>query len=528
MVSAKAKAAKSPKADFSKWKNDFVAFSAILDIIPKQGGARQKLRPNAIQSAFEASRSANGRDIVLKPRQVGLTTWELARDVWFFLTRPGAKVVVVVQSSTEHDALKENGAKLRVMFESLAAQGFRLEFGTETASHWTLPDRDASLRIIEAGASDAAAQKKGRSGTISRLHITELAFFEYASATLNAMLECVPGPEFGSEVVIESTANGAAGIFFERYQGAKAGRSGYKSHFFSWLDQLEYSTPLEPGESAFPQNDREQQLANHGATPEQIKWYRAKVEDKKQDLVDQEYPIDEETCWLVPGRMFFDKARTLSLVTQAHAPIALEEQGQLRIYRRAVAGRVYVAGVDPSEGTGGDPGTVVVRDRSSGELMAVLHGQFPPWVLGWKSTKIARAYNWAWIVVERNNHGHAVLQAIEHGSVEEADPKQLPFKDKAYPRLYRTPDGKPGWYSTDTTRSAALDSLENAHRSGKWSTPDRATLGEMLTFVVTKLGKAEAATGAHDDLVMAEAILQDVISKPMPKTTRALPADFAP
>jgi hypothetical protein len=42
-----------------------------------------------------------------------------------FLTRPGARVVVVVQSSTEHNALRETSEKLRLMFESLAIQVLR-------------------------------------------------------------------------------------------------------------------------------------------------------------------------------------------------------------------------------------------------------------------------------------------------------------------------------------------------------------------------------------------------------------------
>lgn len=207
----------APTATLEQWKDDFEGFAALLHVIDERG-TRKGLRPRWIQSAFEVERS--GHDIVLKPRQVGLTTWELARDIWYFLTKEGVRVVIVCQSSQDDAATKEISEKLSVMFEGLADAGIDIPIATngETPTKWILKDRRSSLRIIGAGASEKAAKKKGRSGTIHRLHVTELAFFEYAQATMNAILECVPGKEYGSEIVIESTANGAAGAYFEAYQ----------------------------------------------------------------------------------------------------------------------------------------------------------------------------------------------------------------------------------------------------------------------------------------------------------------------
>src|SRR5690606_31262444 len=124
-------------------------------------------------------------------------------------------------------AIRELSDKARVMFDSLAVLGLDRGVEQKTSTHWTLLDRDASLKIVGSGASEAAASKKGRSGTIHRLHVTELAFFEYARETLNAMFECVPTPEYGTEISIESTANGASGLFYELYNAAKAGRSSF-------------------------------------------------------------------------------------------------------------------------------------------------------------------------------------------------------------------------------------------------------------------------------------------------------------
>jgi hypothetical protein len=511
---AEVRVSRTAAFDLDRYANDFVGFAALLDIVPKDGPKR-KLRPNAIQAAFEFVRS--GRDYVLKPRQVGLTTWELARDVWYFLTKPGAQVLVVCQSDKDDSAVAQSSEKVTRMLASLEELGVHFDFRRASATQWVLAGRDSSLKIIGAGASKAAAAKKGRSGTIHRLHVTEAAFFEHAATTMNALLKCVPEPETGSEIVIESTANGAAGWFFERYKAAKAGRSSYQALFFSWLQQEEYRTPLEPGEVIEPanDNDREQELVEkHGATAEQLKWFRKQVLDGgSADLVDQEYPTDEETCWITPGRTFFSKAQTKKLLAKSEAPRVLEDvgkdgaHGKLSIWTAPIQNAPYIVVVDPSEGlegeteaSSGDPGAAVVYRRDTGEHVATLHGYFPTWEMARLVAELGKRFNSAVLVIERNNHGHAVLQAL---SREQRYPEHLIYDDE---------DGRPGWNNGQISRATALEALEAAHRKGDWKTLDRGSLEEFLLFIVIKR-KPQAQPGAHDDRLIAHAIANDVLSK---------------
>ncbi len=496
-----------PTLNLETYREDFEGFAALLDIIPK-GGIRQKLYPlNRIQKKYCAARTP--RDVVLKPRQIGFSTLELARDIWFFLTRPGARVVVVVQSMTTHEAAKSVSTTMRTMLDGLVREGATLDFRTDSASEWTLGDR--SLRIIEAGASEAAATKKGRGGTISRLHFTESAFYEYAEETLNAVLECVPGPDFGTEIVSESTPNGAGGVFHEQYIGAAAGRSGYAAHFFPWFEQEEYRTELDPGEVVKPETapERAQLLRKPDLEPEQLKWYRQKIAEKRgnSDLVAQEYPTDPETAFLVRGGSFFCRDATTALLHKAREPIAVEMAGALRVWARAEPGVRYVVAADPSEGTGGDPGAAGVYRRDNGDHVATLHGQFQTWRFGELLSDVGHAYNDAMLVVERNNHGHAVLQSLQYSAAD-----RTPYRN-----IYSARDEKLGWLSTETSRASALEALESAIRKGEWSTPDRKTLGELFTFVINpRSGKAEAAPGSHDDLVIMAAIAHDILIRARP------------
>jgi hypothetical protein len=487
--------------------NDFRLFCGLLEIQPKAGGGRVRFHLSPLQRAYCAARTA--RDIILKPRQVFITTLECAYDLHVFVTRPGARVVIVCQSQTDQGPFKDIAEKFRLFFDSLRRAGVELEFGRESVGEWTLPARDATLRIIQAGASEAAAGKKGRGGTINRLHFTEAAFFEHAGVTFNSLLESVPGPEHGSSIVNESTPNGASGFYYEQWQSAVAGENGYKPHFFKWWEHHEYSIPLEQGEILIPQTALEEKLLAIGVTGAQLKWYRRKVAEKGKDLTLQEYPSDSETCFLISGRPFFDLDVTTQLIHQAKKPLRVESHGDgaLRVWREPDRAGQYVLALDTSEGIsddgspeGADYSAGTVLDRKTGEHVATLRGRWPTWETARITASVAVIYNNAVVAVERNNHGHAVLQALD--------------REQKYRNLYKHTDNKPGWPTNSVTRPIMLDALEDAHRQGLFKSNDVLLLGESRTFVVTANGRPEAASGAHDDLVMAAAMAWSVRAKP--------------
>lgn len=503
-IRAQRSAKVDPKAFVERYADDFLGFATLLEIVPKDGKLA-RFKPWPSQRAFDAART--GRDVVLKARQIGFTTFEQARDVWAFLVKPGARVVATCQSTTEHAPAKNLSSNYRCFFDSLRKLGVELPFRTESATEWELLGNGSRLRIEEAGASEAAAAKKGRSGTVTRLHLTETAFYEYADDTLNALLECVPPRELGrSEIVSESTPNGASGRFFEQCEQARAGSTGYRFHFLPWFTHPEYSVEVPEGEVVEPRTEREHQLVKLGVTLGQLLWYRRKVAEKGQRLVDQEYPSDPDSCFLVSGRQFFDPERTEALIRAARPPVETIQvrgngaHGELRIWHKPESGRSYVLALDVAEGDGGDRGAGYVIERGTGRHMATLHGQFKPWELARAGAGVGARYNGAEIAVERNNHGHACLRALD--------------VEQGYSPIWRDRDDKPGWNNNQVSRTAALDSLEEVHRNGTWVTHDVQVAREMRTFVVGPTGKAEAASGCFDDLVMAATIAWDVASRP--------------
>jgi hypothetical protein len=508
----------------------FVNFCALLTVKDKSGRYVPFVL-NSVQRTYLAARTA--MDIILKPRQVGMTTLLLALDIFHFLTKPGVNVTIVCQSKDDNKPQNDLCTEIDRHFERLESMGVKIEFSEKRKGVWKLAT-GASLSVIVAGASPKSADKIGRSGTIHYLHATEIAFWDIPEMTWNALKQCVPPAEFNPSVVIESTPNGASGLYFEEFKAASEGRTQFKSHFFPWFEQREYRTPLLQGEEIVPINALEERLE-----PEQIKWYRRMCEGESGHLAQQEYPSDPDSCFLTQGRSFFDAAKVLPMVAAAlhkeplltyvvgksglisrsnakSASSTFPQLRSIRIFRRPEKGREYVLSLDPSEGVGLDASGGAILERGTGKHCASIWGQYKTEELAMVAARVAKEFNHAQIAFERNNHGQAVRVA-------------LMSKDIRYGNVFYDHDGKMGWLNTLQSRTFALDCFEQAVRLGHFTTDDLWLLREMKDFIVTETAsgktRADHERGKHDDLLFSNVIGWSVISR---KRTRRDAMDAFP
>lgn len=496
--------------------SSFIKFCGLLTVKDKSGRYVPFIL-NEVQRTYLAMRTV--RDIILKPRQVGMTTLLLALDIFHFLTVPGANVAIICQSKDDNKPLNDLCSEITRHFERLESLGVKIEFSEERKGVWKLSS-GASLSVIVAGASPKSADKIGRSGTILFVHCTEIAFWDMPEMTWNALKQCVPPLEFGSRVVWESTPNGAAGLYYEEFKAATEKRTEFTAHFFPWFIQREYRTPLEPGEEIVPINALEEKLE-----PEQVKWYRRMSEGESGHLTIQEYPSDPDSCFLTQGRSFFLAAKVLpmisaallteALLTYTVGPSGLIVRSQaksvtipklrsIRIFHKPEKGREYVVALDPSEGVGIDASGGVVLERGTGRHVASIWGQYKPEELAAVAVSVAREYSGAEIAFERTNHGHAVRVALTMGA-------------SPYPHIFRDHDRKFGWINTLQSRTLALDHIEQAVRLGHFTSDDIWLLREMKDFIVTETAggktRADHVRGKHDDLLLACTIGWQVISR---------------
>lgn len=160
----------------------------------------------------------------------------------------------------------------------------------------------------------------------------------------------------------------------------------------------------------------------------------------------------------------------------------------MRIYAEPEEGIEYVIGSDTCEGNpSSDPSGFVVKERDSGKTVAVCKGKYEPAALGALIAKGSEYYNGAPALVERNNHGHAVI---------------LYMKDNTSVFLLCGTDKKPGWV-TSTNKVVMYDQYVKACKNYEVSLPEQELFNQLASIEVDTL---RAPEGLEDDLAICEVL----------------------
>jgi hypothetical protein len=477
----------------------------LLKVRSKEKGLI-RLRPNRAQREF--SRNCGRRNIVLKARQLGMTTYVAARFFVQTITQPGT---MTVQVAHNQESAEEIFRIVRRFWENLPEKMQRgaLKTSRSNIRQLVFPRLDSEYRV--ATAADANA---GRGMTIHNLHCSEVARWPRdAEETLASLRAAVP--EQG-EIVLESTPNGAGGVFYEEWQRAE--ETGYTRHFFPWWYEELYcedaglfaNQPRTPEEDAL--------VCRAGLTDEQLAWRRIK-RAQLRGLAAQEYAEDPVSCFRASGECVFDLEMIERAALASGDPLEMQDNRRLMIWLPSQAGKQYMVGVDPAGGgSEGDYCCAQVIERRTGMQCAELHGHFPPRELAGKIVELANRYNQALLVVERNNHGYGVLANLRAGGAA---------------NVYRD-GGQDGWLTSAVSRPAMIENLAAvlATEPGLFRSP--RLLNECRTFVRHPDGGSGAMAGTHDDCVMAMAVALAARRAAVGELSRAvlelgsLPVEVAP
>jgi hypothetical protein len=193
-----------------------------------RSGTVQFLQPNAVQQAFERTRRR--RNIVLKARQLGLTTWAAARFFLKTITQPGTLTLQVAHTQDSAEEI------FRIVHRFLDYMPQQLLSGCLKTSHASsrqivFPRLDSEYRVVSAGERNA-----GRGLTVQNLHCSELARWPGNPADTLAGLRAALAP--GGEQILESTPNGVGGCFYDEWH--TAAETGTVRHFFPWWLEERY------------------------------------------------------------------------------------------------------------------------------------------------------------------------------------------------------------------------------------------------------------------------------------------------
>lgn len=430
---------------------------------------RKELVPfrwNKAQAHFHAHRT--GRDLVLKARQLGFSTY--IQGEMFRRTVTGTRTTITLA----HDA--DTTAKLRLMADRFwgyckygAAQPARKY---ANASMTTYPEFDSVATIATAGNVES-----GRGDTYTDFHGSEVAFWKDAEKVIAGAMQG------GSpDVVLESTPNGAQGYFYERAMEAihDGKDSPWTLHFYPWWWDESYRLPLAPDERLEYTDAEVSLVTGHFLHPEHIQWRRTKIRELR-GLFAQEYPEDATACFLTSGNGYFGE-----LTGIFSAPQGAE-------YDPA---HVYVAGLD--FGQTNDYTAMPVYDATAKVQVDLLHIRKLAWAE--QRRRIGETYR-KWhckhMGAEKNSIGSVNIEALQADGL-----VIVPFE------------------TTNASKAELMSDLyEGLHTDGLKLLDIPAQRHEFATFVST-----QTATGAwrlaaegegHDDIVIANGIAWRQIARPV-------------
>jgi len=453
-----------------------------LLMVRVRDGDLRPLRANAAQQRFEERRAQH--NIVLKARQMGISTWIAARFFLKTITVPGTLTVQVAHTREAAESIFRTVQRFWMHLPEAMREG-AVRRSRANAGQMVFPALDSEFRVVSAGDESA-----GRGLTIQNLHCSEVARWPDDAVATLAGLRAALAPE--GECVLESTPNGAWGCFYEEWQRAES--MGVARHFLPWWMEEAYRSQAAKADSL--REDERALMDVHGLTLEQI-GFRRGLEASYRGLAAQEYAEDAERCFRQSGECIFDvdaiEARLRELES---SQLRAEKNGTLLTWLPALAGKRYLVAVDTAGGGAeGDYAAAQVIELTTGVQCAELRGRLGTLELARATAALAKEYNGALVVVERNNHGAGVIAYLD--GVEK------------YRNLYEQGE-QTGWLTTAVTRPAMLAQLGALLVERPEIFQSRRLLAECRTFVRTRSGRAEAASGEHDDCVMAMAIAQAV------------------
>ncbi len=451
--------------------------------IRDRNGQESPLLANAAQQRFEARRG--DRNIVVKARQMGITTWIAGR---FFLKTITGRGVLTLQVAHTREAAESIFRMVQRFWECMPEEMRKgpLKRSRANVGQMVFPELDSEFRVLSAADSNA-----GRGLTAQNLHLSEVSRWPGDAAATLAGLRASLVP--GGELVLESTPNGAHGCFYEEWK--QADEKGTVKHFFPWW--------IEPAYVAAPVTDlREDELElmrKENLSAAQI-GFRRSLEASYRGLRAQEFAEDAELCFRATGQCAFEIETLEKRLKEAREPQEQARGAALRIWLPPQPERSYILAADPAGGgPDGDYAAVEVIDETTGAQCAELEQRLNPSQLADVIAKLAADYRQPMIVVERNNHGETVLAYLETA---------CPLA-----RLFHDDDGKRGWLTTGVSKARAVAVMDKMLARDEGIFASERLLQQCRTFITRANGSFGAAGGAHDDLVMAMAIAQAVRKK---------------
>ena len=403
--------------------------------------------------------------LILKSRQLGITTLVAAYSLWLSLFNSDKAILII---SIKQEVSKEIITKVRFANEHLPVW---LKEEEVTNNHMSLKFKNGSQVSATSSAKDA-----GRSKALSLLIVDEAAFIDEAESIWTSAYNTL---STGGRAIILSTPNGVGNWFHRMWVNGEKKKNDFKTIRLHW--------DLHPERDQAWRDEQTKQLGVKGASQECdcdflssgtnvvdlmiLKWY----EENPEMIYDRLEAYRGEEWW---------------------------------IFKQPEEGHNYIICADPARGDGLDYSAAHILDLDTLEQMAEYQGQLSTKDFGNELVTMATKYNDALLIVEYTGIGCAVLQQIidreykntYYGSL---DMLIHDVHRNVSNRFYTEEKKlKPGFSTTLRSRPVIISKLELYFREKAVIIHSIRLIEELKTFIWEN-GKPQAAENYNDDLVMA-------------------------
>ena len=407
------------------------------------------------------------RSIILKSRQLGISTLSAGISLWMMIFQKDKSILVV---ATKQDTAKNLVTKVKFMYDELPSW---LQIGFTENNKLALRLKNGSQVKAVSAASDA-----GRSEAISLLIIDEAAFIE------ENRIEEIWGSSqqtlsTGGRAIVLSTPNGTGNFFHRMWTKAEEGTNGFVPIKLHW--------------SVHPERNQE--------------W-----RDKQDDELGLRMAAQECDCdFTTSGHTVFEN-EIMKFIEETNICNPLEKrgiEGGLHIWEYPDYTRKYIITADVARGDSKDYSAFHIIDIEEAKQIGEFKSQIGTKEFGHMLVAMATEYNNALLVIENANIGWNTIQVVI---------------DKGYNNLYYSPKGEaatnadaflakgyditdttkmvPGFTMSMKTRPLVIGKLDAYLKDKAITIQGKRTLEEMKTFIWLN-GKPEAQIGYNDDLVIS-------------------------
>ena len=418
-------------------------------------------------------------NILRKFRQAGCTTIASAYALWTILFQQHKSVVILSKGDAESTEVLD---RIKLMYDELPEY---LKPGIVEDNKHTLKLQTQS--IIK---SRPSGKQSGRSLAGSILIIDEAAFIDNIEVIWAAVYPII---STGGRAFVLSTVNGVGNWFYSIYQDARLGLNSFNPIDIKWREHPEY----------FRNDDYShlyEEMAKRTPPMDIEDWERVTKSNMPNKLWLQEYECE----FLGTGETYVDGEVLKDISEQVSEDYFIKYNNRMRVWQDPQPHYEYVLAADVALGRDRDYSAFHIINIYNGQQVAEFYSNKTP--INEFAEIIAREgqlYNLAHVISERNTIGNNLIDWL--------------FNILEYENVWIDETDNMGFQTTLKNRETVLADLEEAIRTNKIKINSKRTIDELLTFIVTPTGKAQADTGKNDDLVMALAIgvhaLDSIIQK---------------